>query len=95
MLRYLVRLYRYDFFDFDMDTENRMLLPIFRFKSTDTSKLAHRHQNQWGKGARTPQKFVHRGTGMSRSCDQNLCGTSQSSVKMAKHSQTMLIEWLL
>ena len=60
MLRYLVRLYRYDFFDFDTDTENCMLLPIFRFKSTDTSKLAHRRQNQWGKGARAPQKFVHR-----------------------------------
>ena len=95
MLRYLVRLYRYDFFDFDTDTENCMLLPIFRFKSTDTSKLAHRHQNQWGKGARAPQKFVHRGTGMSRSCDQNLCGASQSFVKMVKHSQTMLTEWLL
>ena len=78
-----------------MDTENCMLLLIFRFKSTDTSKLAHRRQNQWGKGARAPQKFVHRGTGMSRSRDQNLCGASQSFVKMAKHSQTMLTEWLL
>ena len=40
-----------------MDTENRMLLPIFRFKSTDTSKLAHRHQNQWGKGHGPPKNL--------------------------------------
>ena len=57
MLRYLVRLYRYDFFDFDTDAENHMLLPIFRFKSTDTSKLAHRRQNQWGKRAHAPPKI--------------------------------------